>query len=69
VNEQYQISFPYDATNGVMKILKDEQLKIVSQRFDMRSELVVEIRQSKTDGILHKLQKIEGLESELLPAQ
>ncbi|MDB5019463.1 MAG: hypothetical protein JWQ28_590 [Pedobacter sp.] len=61
VNNHYLVSFSYEATSQVMKIVKDEQLNVLSQIFDIRCELGLEIRQSKATEILLKLEHIEGV--------
>jgi uncharacterized YigZ family protein len=69
VNNRYHITFPYDATNQVMKIIKDEQLTVLSQTFDMECELELEVRQSRTEEILGKFAHVEGLVSQILTSK
>lgn len=61
VNSLYRINFDYLQMNEVMKIIKDEDLKIYHQQFDTNCSLEVEIRQSAVNMITGKLEKIEGL--------
>lgn len=61
VNSLYKLSFDYLQMNEVMKIIKDEGLKIFHQDFDSSCSLEVEIRQSAVNLITAKLEKIEGL--------
>ena len=61
VNSIYKLSFDYLQMNEVMKIIKDEGLKIFHQDFDSSCSLEVEIRQSAVNLITAKLEKIEGL--------
>ena len=63
INDVYQMSFSYSSTNSVMKIIKEEHLKILDQRFDMESELRVEIPQGRASGILARLNDISGVVS------
>lgn len=63
INDVYQLSFSYNSTNSVMKIIKEEHLKILDQRFDMESELRVEIPQGRASGILARLNDITGVVS------
>ena len=63
INDVYQLSFSYSSTNSVMKIIKEEHLKILDQRFDMESELRVEIPQGRASGILARLNDISGVVS------
>lgn len=61
VNSLYKLSFDYLQMNEVMKIIKDEGLKIFHQDFDSSCSLEVEIRQSAVNLITAKLEKIEGI--------
>jgi uncharacterized YigZ family protein len=61
INDVYQISFPYSSMNSVMKIIKEERLRIVDQKFDIDSELHIEMPQSRAAGILARLHDITGL--------
>ena len=63
INDVYQLSFSYSSTNSVMKIIKEEHLKILDQRFDMESELRVEIPQGRASAILARLNDITGVVS------
>ena len=66
VNDVYKVSFSYNNMNSVMKIVKEERLKILDQRFDTVSELSIEIPQSRTAVILRRLNDITGLLSTYL---
>ena len=44
-----------------MKIIKEEDLKIQNQNFDIYYSFVVEIRHSQVNKVLGKLEKLEGL--------
>jgi uncharacterized YigZ family protein len=63
VNDVYLVSFSYSRTNSVMKIIKEERLTILDQRFDTESKLRIEIPQSRAAKILSKLNGIGGLVS------
>lgn len=63
VDDIYFLSFPYDQTNEVMKVVKEEKLIVKEQKFDMQVELNVRIRQSLVKAVLDKLHKIRGLDS------
>jgi uncharacterized YigZ family protein len=63
VDDIYFLSFPYDQTNEVMKVVKEEKLIVKEQKFDMQVELNIRIRQSLVKVVLDKLHKIRGLDS------
>lgn len=64
VSENFQIHFRYEAMNEVMKIVKDLDLKILSQQFDLECSLTLEVRQSLFSQFEEKMGKVEGLEFE-----
>ncbi len=55
-----RIEFSYVSMNGVMKIVKDLQPKIVSQVFDNLCVMELSIRRSMGDQLLARLSKVEG---------
>lgn len=55
------IEFSYLSMNSVMKIIKDEQPKIISQDFDNLCRMRLAIRESKSEILISKLNKVEGL--------
>ncbi len=60
-NDRIEFWFDYVAMNGVMKILKDENLVATEQEFEMTCRMVLSIRKSMTEQISQKLMKIETL--------
>ncbi len=66
VNDIIQIDFDYLAMNNVMKIIKDENTKILRQNFDLRCSMDISIRQSNSDRIINRLTKNEGVETKIL---
>lgn len=61
VNSVFRIEFGHPQMNEVMKGVKEEDLKISSQNFDLNCSFLLEIRQSHVNKVLGKLEKIEGL--------
>ena len=58
VMKEHQISFNYEQTNAVMKIVKDYNLQIISHGFDNRSELVFKVRLSDEGRVLAMFEKL-----------
>jgi len=56
--KEHQISFNYEQTNAVMKIVKDYNLQIISHGFDNRSELVFRVRLSDESRVLVMFEKL-----------
>lgn len=61
VNSVFRIEFGHPQMNEVMKIIKEEDLKISNQNFDLNCSFSLEIRQSQVNKVLGKLEKVEGL--------
>lgn len=60
VDKYFTIEFPYLVMNDVMRIIKEEQPNILSQEFDNLCTMRLSIRESRAEGILGKLRKVEG---------
>ncbi len=56
VEETITYEFTYPMMNGVMRIVKDMQPRIISQHFDTNCEIVLAIRKSRADELKKKLQ-------------
>ncbi len=66
VNEVYQIQFDYLAMNEVMKVIKDYNLQVSNQQFDLACRLEWSHRQSEVEFILSLFEKIESVRWEFL---
>lgn len=62
VNEIYAVFFEYASMNQVMQILKDPDIKITAQDFNMKSYLEYKVRKNSADAVREKLNKINRLE-------
>jgi uncharacterized YigZ family protein len=51
--------FTYPMMNGVMRVIKDMNSRIISQHFDNTCEIVLAIRKSKTQELLQKLSNLD----------
>ncbi len=60
VNDVYEVNFDYLEMNPIMRIIKDEQLEIIKQEFDMQCAIQFEVRKANLNTVLGKLEKIEG---------
>ncbi len=59
VDEDITVVFEYPFMNGIMKIVKDDNLRIISQKFDMDCEITVRIRKGEAGKLKKKLLKVE----------
>lgn len=66
VNLMYRIRFGHPLMNNVMRVIKEEDLIISNQNFDLNCSFDVEIRQSLVNKVIGRLEKIEGLKWEEL---
>ena len=63
LQEYYEITYPYAVMNDVMKILKDESIEQSKQSFALECRILINFRVSAKEKILHRLSRIDGLES------
>jgi len=66
VNDIYQIEFDYLQMNDVMRLVKEENLMVLSQNFDIQCVLTFEVRKAQLNQVLAKFDKIEGLKHQYL---
>lgn len=59
--QQTTISFDYQAMNSVMKLLKQNNVRIVNQQTDMRCQLTISAPISVTASLLPQLKKIPSV--------
>ena len=61
INEVYEIIYDYPVMNAVKKIIKEENITQVSQKFDLNCKIKFLIRKSNSSRIYEKFMKIKGL--------
>jgi uncharacterized YigZ family protein len=64
VEERYDLRFPYDKLNQVMKMLKDEQIVPVQSDFSLQCSMQIAVRKSLSERLVKALQSINGVEVE-----
>ena len=55
VEDEITVDFEYEKMNAVMKVVKDNSLKIVSQKFDLNCSITVLVPKSKMQQVKSKL--------------
>jgi len=60
VKDIYRITFGYLAMNDIMKLVKEENLGLMEQNFDTSCFITVGIRQTRTESVLNKIEKIDS---------
>lgn len=66
VNDIYELAFDYLHMNEVMRIVKEDDLRILKQAFDNNCSLVFEIRQKQVNHTLEKLQNLADVKVKYL---
>ncbi|OFY87664.1 MAG: YigZ family protein [Bacteroidetes bacterium RIFCSPLOWO2_12_FULL_35_15] len=61
VNDIYEIKFDYLQMNDVMKIIKDENLEICSQNFELNCSLSFSVRKNNSNKVFEQFSKINDL--------
>lgn len=61
VNDVYELAFAFEQMNDVMKVVKQHELKIVSQLYDNQCMMTLQIRKSVLNQVLRKFEKFEGI--------
>ncbi len=64
VDTIFEVVFPYVSMNDVMKVVKEEQPRIVSQVFDNLCTMVMAVRRGCADRLAAKLEYAEGVRAE-----
>ncbi|MEZ5084518.1 MAG: YigZ family protein [Bacteroidales bacterium] len=66
VNEVFNLEFNYPQMNQVMKIVKDEKLKVIGQEFALTCNLTYSIRKRSSSAIYDMFSNISGLKINFL---
>ena len=66
VDNFYQIQFEYAIMSDVMNFIKRNELEVISQVLEENGTIQFRIRQSESENIIEKFEKIEGLKIEFL---
>lgn len=60
---ELEILFDYAAMNSLMLLIKEEQLEVVTSRFDLQCMIRIMVRDARLEEIKARLLKIEGVMS------
>jgi len=66
VNDIYEVHFEYLQMNDVMKLVKEENLDVLSQNFDTNCTLKFEVRKAQLNQVLSKFDKIDDVKLKYL---
>lgn len=59
VDEDIVVAFEYPYLNSIMRIVKEDNPTVISQRFEMDCEMVLRIRKGEAERLKNRLQKVE----------
>ena len=62
----YDLQFSYVQMNDVMRIVKEMELPVREQTFEMECKMVLEVRTILTERFISRAEKVEGLSVKLL---
>lgn len=63
LEEQYRLDFTYASMHDVMHLIKQENLEILKQKFDLECSIVVKIPKAQVTQILNKIEKIPDMQT------
>jgi len=61
VLQQFEVTFPYELMNEVMRVLKDNAMNFGTPEYTLACKIGFGVRQSRVDLVCTKLKKIEGI--------
>lgn len=61
LRDRYELVFPYQSMNDVMKIIKEEDLEQSEQLFDLECRMTILMETSATERIISRFSRIEDL--------
>jgi len=62
----YSLEFAYENLNTVMKLIKDNDLQIINQKFDLDCKIELSVKKSDTKKILYKFELIRDINTTYL---
>ncbi len=62
INIQYKLSFEYDLMNKVMRVIKDKNIEIVSQKLELACEYVISVRKRESESVFNAFDSIYKVE-------
>ncbi len=61
INDMYEVSFEYPLMNEVMRIVKDDQLIVTEQDFQISCKLSFKVRKKESNRLYDKFRKLHGI--------
>jgi len=64
LHDIYELKFEYPVMNDVMRILKEENIEQVDQKFELSCSVWISLRKADTEKVLSKFDRIDNLKIE-----
>lgn len=61
ITNELVLGFEYPLMNSVMRIIKDENLKIKNQNFESDCKIYIDLKKNQENIVLNKVQKLRGV--------
>lgn len=61
INDIYELQFDYSSMNDVKKVIKEEKLTQIEQKSDLTCSMKISVRKSRSENVVERLGRIEGL--------
>jgi uncharacterized YigZ family protein len=69
VHEYYEVRYPYISMNDTMRILKEENVDLSDQSYEVECSVVISFRVSAREKIISRLSRIKGLKYRFLESK
>lgn len=66
LTDRYELHFPYHQMNAVMVLIKEMELAVLEQQFDLNCRILLEVRKTQLERFAQRIEKIDELQSVLL---
>jgi len=66
LHDIYELKFEYAAMNEIMRIIKEENIDQVDQKFDLSCSVSISLRKADTEKVLSKFDRIENLKIDFI---
>ena len=66
INDVYEVYFEYLQMNDIMRLVKEENIQVLEQKFNINCILKFELRKAQLNHVLNKFDKIENVKLKYL---
>ncbi|MDA3952703.1 MAG: YigZ family protein [Bacteroidales bacterium] len=66
LHDIYELKFEYPVINDIMRILKEEKIEHIDQKFELSCSISLSLRKAEIDKVLSKFDRIDDLKIEFI---